>query len=117
MHYLYLIAVAFGSFYERWFCFLAVMNLKRAKDLGLLNKTARALGTPILLVGYVLDLFVNVLVMTPLLMELPEELTVTARLKRHIRYSTGWRQRLALWFVPLLDPFDGTGHHVTEPNP
>ena len=106
MIYLYAAAISFGATYALFIFYLAVMNLKRARDAGLLNKTAMALGYPILVVGYLLDAFVNVFVMTLLFLEVPEELTVTARLKRHIQTSDGWRLRLASWFIPILNPFD-----------
>lgn len=67
---------------------------------------------PLLVIGLVLDLIVNVAVMTVILLELPQETTVTARLKRHNRESSGWRKAVAVWFEPLLDPFDPSGDHI-----
>ena len=113
MHLIYLFLVGFASIYALWVFYLAIMNLKRAKIAKLLNKPALILGTPVLFVGYVFDAFVNVFVMTVLLFELPQELTVTARLKRHINEQTGWRCNVAKFFIPLLDPFDPSGHHIT----
>lgn len=98
--------------YALWVFYLAVMNLKRVKDAGQLHRAALVLGTPVLIVGYALDAMVNVFVMTVLLVELPREVTVTARLKRHNRTSTGWRKAVAAWFEPLLDPFDPSGNHI-----
>lgn len=100
--------------YALWIFYLAVMCLKRAKEADLLHKRARIFGMPVLIVGYALDVLVNVFVMTVLLGELPRETTVTARLKRHLKTSTGWRQKVARGFVPLLDPFDPSGKHLTE---
>lgn len=111
---LVLALTAFGSFYALWVFYICVMGLKRARDAGLLHPTARFFGLPVLVVGYLLDAFVNIFVMTALLLELPQELTVTARLKRHIKTSQGWRLSVAKWFIPLLDPFDVSGKHVTE---
>lgn len=105
--------VGLFSAYALWVFYLAVMNLKRAKEAGLLSSTSKALGTPVLLTGYLLDAFVNITMLTLLLLEIPQELTVTARLKRHIKESTGWRLRVAAWFIPLLDPFDPSGRHIT----
>lgn len=104
--------LAFVLIYALWIFYLAVMNLKRAKDAGLLSRTAKVLGYPVLIVGWVLDFIVNVAVMTVVLLEIPEELTVTARLKRHNRESTGWRKAVVLWFEPLLDPYDPSGNHI-----
>lgn len=107
-----IILSALASFYGLWLFYLAVMNLKRVRDLGLLSPLALAFGTPILIVGLVLDLIVNVAVMTVILLELPQETTVTSRLKRHNRASSGWRKAVAVWFEPLLDPFDPSGDHI-----
>jgi len=107
----YYIASSALGFYILWVFYLAVMNLKRVKDAGLLSKTAMALGYPVLIVGYLLDCFVNVFVMTLLLLELPRETTVTSRLKRHNK-GTGWRKAIAAWAEPLLDPYDPSGDHI-----
>lgn len=109
---LYYLAFAIGGFYLLWILFLAVMNLARAKEAGKLTKTATILGTPVLIVGYVLDFLINVLVMTIVLLEPPGEMTVSERLKRHNRESTGWRKAVAQWFEPLLDPYDPDGDHI-----
>ena len=39
-------------------------------------------------------------------------MTVTARLKRHNATNTGWRKAVAVWFEPLLDPYDPSGDHI-----
>lgn len=95
-----------------WVFYLAVMNLKRAKDAGTLSKTAHAMGLPVLAVGLLLDLVINVLVISVVLFEIPREATVTARLKRHHKTSTGWRLAVVKWFKAILDPFDPSGDHV-----
>lgn len=95
-----------------WLFFLAVMSLKRAKDANLLTTTAKCFGYPVLFIGLALDFLANVLVLTVLLMEIPREGTVTSRLKRHNRISTGWRKAVAAWAEPLLDPFDPSGDHI-----
>lgn len=106
--YLLLLAV---SFYVLWTLFLAVMNLKRVKDAGKLSRTALVLGTPVLILGLLVDLLCNIL-LSVVLLELPRETTVTARLKRHNQDSDGWRKAVVLWFEPLLDPFDPSGDHI-----
>jgi hypothetical protein len=103
--------ISLCSIYLLWLAFICVMGLKRAKDAGLLSKTAMALGYPVLIVGYLLDCFVNVFVMTLLLLELPRETTVTSRLKRHNK-GTGWRKAVSAWAEPLLDPYDPSGDHI-----
>ena len=98
--------------YALWVFFLAVMSLQRAKAAGLLTRTALVLAYPVIVAGLLIDFVVNALVMTVLFLDLPRELTVTARLKRHNRHGSGWRQRLAKWFEPLLDPFDPDLDHI-----
>jgi hypothetical protein len=98
--------------YALWVLYLAVMNLNRARKAGALSKTAWVFGMPVLIVGLLLDAIVNIAVMSVVLWELPRELTVTARLKRHHKTSTGWRLAVVLWFEPLLDPYDPDGDHV-----
>ena len=110
--YIALLLICVGSTYALWIFYIAVMGLKRARDDKKLTATAKVLGYPVLVVGLILDFFVNVLPMTILLLELPQETTVTSRLKRHNRESTGWRKSVALWAEPLLDPFDPSGDHI-----
>lgn len=62
--------------------------------------------------GLVLDFLLNVFVMSVVLLELPREMTVSRRLKRHNR-AGGWRAKIVKKiFEPLLDPFDPSGDHV-----
>lgn len=103
---------SFVGLYLLWIFYLAVMTLKRARDANLLTKTVKALGIPVLVVGLILDFLANVFVMTVMLLELPKETTVTARLKRHNKESTGWRLSIVKWAEPLLDPFDPSGDHI-----
>jgi hypothetical protein len=106
------VLISFAMTYVLWIFYLAVMSLAHAKRDGTLTKTARFLGTPILVVGLFIDLIVNVFVMTPLLLELPREMTVTSRLKRHNRGPDSWRKKFAQWFEPILDPYDPKGDHI-----
>lgn len=109
---IFYVGIGLGATYLLWLFFICVMGLKRAKDAGLLSTTAKVLGYPVLIVGYLLDCFVNFTVMTILLLEIPRETTVTARLSRHNETSTGWRKTVALWAEPLLDPYDPSGNHI-----
>lgn len=103
---------AFLLMYSLWVLYLAVMNLKRARDAGKLSRPAYILGMPLLYGGLFIDFLCNVLVMTPLMLELPRELTVTSRLQRHA-LGSGYRQKIALWMgAHLLDPFDPSGKHI-----
>lgn len=101
------LAVTYGLYV--FYC--AVMNIKRVRDMGKLTKLGMAFGYPTLIIGLVLDLLVNVFVMTLIMLELPRELTVTSRLKRH-QASTGWRLAVVKFFEPVLDPLDPSGDHI-----
>jgi hypothetical protein len=114
MHWLYLALGVMAVAHTLWFLFIGIMAMQRVSKAGQLTKTALYLGLPWLVLGFVLDVIGNMLISVPLL-ELPQEWTVSARLKRHILFSKGWRFKFALWFVPLLDPFDPSGHHITVP--
>lgn len=117
------------SVFLLWVFYLAVMGLSRAlkqdkadkeyaleKGLPLpaprVTMTTYRIGTAVLTIGYALDFYVNVFVMSILLNECPEELTVTSRLKRHSLSSSKWSQAVVAWFRPLLDPFDPTEKHI-----
>lgn len=111
MTYLY----PFLALYALWLFYLAVMNLKRASDNGGLSRPAMIFGAPIILIGFSIDVLVNLTVCTVLFVEIPQEKTVTARLTRHKFHSTGWRQAIAAWVcVNLLDKFDPSGCHCSE---
>ena len=98
--------------YATWTLYLAVMNLARARDAGKLGPVATIFGYPLLFIGYAFDFACNVLICTPLLLELPHETTVTARLKRHAK-EQGWRGAVARWVAThLLDAFDPDGRHI-----
>lgn len=102
----------FALLYATWIFYLAVMNLKRAKDAGKLTMPAKVMGYPVLFVGLALDCLLNLTVCTFLFADLPREGLVTQRLKRLVA-GDGWRAALARWFaVHLLDDFDPSGRHV-----
>ncbi len=134
MSYLHFTFQSLVATYVLWIVYIAIMGFKRAKDAGTLSATAKALGYPWLIFGYLLDGVINFIVLTVLLIELPRELTVTARLKRHnittrIEDFTSfswwecfrawfknvmlpWRKAVVCWAKPLLDPFDPSGTHI-----
>lgn len=112
MSYLYAFLIALGLTYGLWIFYAAVMNIKRVRDMGKLTTIGKVLAYPMLVIGLVLDLLVNWLVMTVILVEIPQELTVTSRLKRHQKESTGWRLAVVKFFEPVLDPLDPSGDHV-----
>jgi hypothetical protein len=109
---LYTVLTALGLTYGLYVFYAAVMNLQRVRDMGLLTPMAKVLAYPTLVIGLILDLIVNLFVFTVVLLELPQELTVTARLKRHHKESTGWRLAVVKFLEPILDPLDPSGDHI-----
>jgi hypothetical protein len=98
--------------YVLWLFYLAVMNLYRAKKANQISAVALWLGYPILVMGALLDLLVNMLLMTLIFAEWPRELLVTKRLERHVKTNQGWRSKLAYWICHnLLNAFDPSGDH------
>ncbi len=103
-----------------WVFYLAVMHL--AKMLPIVERLparVRWLAWFVAGFGLALDLLVNWVVFTVLCLQLPAQASelVTGRLQRYIRLQpTGllgqWRQGIARWMEPLLDPFDPTGDHI-----
>lgn len=110
-----LVPVAYGAggLYVLWLFYLAAMNLIRAKETGKLTKASAVFGYPLVAVAGVIDAIVNWTVMTVLLLELPREFLVTARLKRHIKSEQRtWRFYVARYICHnLLDAFDPSGSH------
>lgn len=112
------IKLIFGT----WIYFLAIMRLREMRDAGKmdysLSPTLFILGRVALIIGLVMDVLVNILVATPILMELPKEWLTTARLCRwHHSTDTSWYTRnVRLRFVRLgqimLDAADTTGQHI-----
>ncbi len=103
-----------ASIYALWVFYLAVMHLKRARDNGTLSRPALYLGYPVLLVGYALDVFVQIVVASVLFMDIPREWTLTGRLKRYLYLEPPgtWREAAAAWMCAhLLDQFDPDGRH------
>lgn len=111
-HALVYIGLSLATTYFLYVWYAAVMNIKRVRDMGKLTKLGMAFGYPTLIIGLVLDLAVNVFVMTVILVELPREFTVTSRLKRHHVGPDGWRLAVVKFFEPVLDPLDPSGDHV-----
>jgi protein-S-isoprenylcysteine O-methyltransferase Ste14 len=108
-----ILAYAFVLVYVTWLFYIAVMSLKRAKDAGTIPRFALVIGYPALFMGLIFDLLCTLTVGTVLFLDLPRELTLTARLKRYDALKTGFRYRITRWLADnLLDPFDPSGKHV-----
>jgi hypothetical protein len=105
-----------GVFYSYllWIVYGFIMNMKRARDDNKLTVTAKILGYPVLYVGLMLDVLINLTVMTAILLEAPRwgEWLVTTRLQRHA-YGRGFRKAIAIWFAEnVLNFLDPSGQHI-----
>jgi len=103
-----------------WVAFVAIMHLRRVKNKWGLTKAQKALGYPLLVIGYVLDLglrctlfmFMDPKVRFDWYWKIPVPETVSAMLERHALHGDDWRKPLAHWFrEELLADFDPTGSH------
>ena len=95
-----------------WGLYVLVMGLYRAKLDGKLSKPLMVLGAPYLVAGYLMDVAANFVLASILFLEPPRELTLTSRLKRHLKTDIGWRYLVAIAICEsLLDPLDPTGRH------
>lgn len=97
--------------YLLWCDYLGVMALKRQRDGWGLSGFSKTIGTWILIRGYLLDALCNFFHMTLVLRELPQELTVTKRLRRHIEGNTRHAPFCLAIRTQLLDGFDPDGIH------
>lgn len=91
--------------------FVLIMHFDRARQE--LTPDLLFLGERVLLpIGAVHNALFTVLVGTVLFLDIPRELTTTARLNRYWRDGpNGWRKNLALFIRHRLDPFDKRGIH------
>lgn len=103
-------------FYATFIYYLALMNLKRARDLGQLTWPAKLFGFPALGVGYLLDALLTTTVGFLLFCDAPRELTFSHRLERYCtepEYEGSWRRRFAIWLAKhFLNPYDPRGYHI-----
>ncbi len=99
------------AFYIMWVLYLAVMNLKRARDNKELTPLVTIVASPLIFCAVVLDVVLNVFILTVLFLELPKEYTISQRLKRYNTQS-GIRAKIAKFMEQFLDPFDPAGNHI-----
>lgn len=118
MIFLYIIVgyllTSLAASYILWDQYIVLMGLKRVKEAGKLTLAMKILGMPRLVFGYLLDVYVNLVVITVVLAELPRwgEWTVSERLSRHFDHSDGWRFAFSAWVLSeMLDAFDPAGIH------
>jgi hypothetical protein len=102
---------AIASLMAFYTLYLAIMSLYRAHKANTLPLASKVLGYPILAIGLVVDVIMNVTLFSLIFAECPKEWLVTTRLKRHINRGgyRGWLSRYICHH--LLSPFDPTGNH------
>lgn len=109
------LGVYLALIYGTWVCFVAIMGFRAAKLAGKLSKPVYYLALPILAIGVVLDVLLQVAA-TPVFFDLPHEWVLTKRLDRYLALSKptrldAFRQRLARWVCHnMLDVFEAGGH-------
>lgn len=107
--------ISFIAFYVLFWLYLAIMNLKRARDNGTLTKFTLYFSYPMAIFGYILDIAVNWIIATVVFLNIPKEATLSHRLERYVQGPDNWRKSVALWMAHnLLDPFDPDGHHIDK---
>ena len=105
-----------GITYAFWVFYLAAINVVNAYRKGRITKPlTKVLCYPVVYSFLAADFLFNVTLATLFFMDLPQEKTVTTRLKR-LANGDGWRMKLARWFASnWVNPFDLTEIHVGYP--
>ena len=111
LEYLFVIGVILSLLPFTWVLYVAIMSFKRHKDE--MGTVAKAIAYPLLVIGLISDFLFNVTWGSVIFLELPRELLMTDRLKRHIGdHKKDWRDRNANWFCKeFLNVYDPSGHH------
>lgn len=98
--------------YVFFIMYVSSMSMIRAHREGKLNPVLWALCVPWVAISWVIDVIHNLTLFTILYAELPRQLTVTKRLKRHVTQHT-FMGKFSRWLAEtILNPFDLTGNHV-----
>lgn len=107
MSLIYSLLAGYALFLITWVFYLAIMNLKAVRHD--LHPVAKANAYVLLVIGYVLDVALNITVGTVIYLDLPREPLFTGRLQR-LKQKGGWRGDMARWMCEhLLNQFD-VGH-------
>ena len=101
-----------GFLWAFWGMYVLVMGIYRAHLAKRMTPVTLALSLPFVALGYIMDVLANVTIASAVFVEIPREMLVTDRLKRHINHGAGWRQSLARYVCDhMLDMFDPSGNH------
>lgn len=117
----------FLALYGLWILYLAERNLERARIEGTLTTAARYLFMPVFVIGYLLDVILNITVFSLLVLDVPREWTITSHVGRILNtpITPNTLNKLDAWRFSfcdflcrhLLDPFDPSGNHCGRPLP
>lgn len=98
----------FAYTYVFWLIFICAISTKNIWPT--LSNLTRALLLPVGLLGVLMDVFFNIFIATPLLLDWPREWLFTQRMDNY-EFTTGWRKTFALWLCrTFLNPFQVGGH-------
>ena len=104
--------ILLADLYLFFIMYVASMGMIRAHAEKKLNGVLWVLCLPFVAVSIVLDFINNMTVFSIIYFEVPRELVVTDRMKRHAK-GAGWRKSLSCWFGnTILNAFDHTGSHI-----
>jgi len=94
-----------------WVLYIAIMGFKEHLDT--MGRVSKFIAYCILPVGLVADVLFNFTWGSIMFLELPKELLMTTRLKRHLAdHKKDWRDRNANWFCrEFLNIYDPSGKH------
>jgi hypothetical protein len=110
---------AIAASYLLWLCYISVMSLRTQRNANRMTLLDKVFGYPTLVVGYALDMVVNAVILSIVLLELPDELVVTTRAKRWATSwrdnpetgLNGWRQAVCVWLLRQITHHDPSGEH------
>jgi len=107
-----IVYLSYLFFTVSWVFYLAVMNLKRNHaKFDNISRHVKYAAYHALIIGYPLDVSINLIVGTAAFRERPKEWLFSNRLER-MKKATGWRRKRATYFCDnWLNPFDPTGKH------
>ena len=107
-----IVGITLAIMWTFWAVYVLVMGVYRAHLSGRLGTVALILGLPIVIVGILLDVLVNVFIATFLFLDLPREFLMTSRMIRYRNTDKGWRAKVSQYICDnLLDIFDPSGNH------
>lgn len=103
-----LILIGLISFIILWVFFVNVMTWKKHENK--IPKYVKPLLYFIAAIGYIWDVLFNITFGSIMFLELPQELTLSERIRRLLLTDRGWRFAMGYWICKhLIEPWD-QGH-------